>query len=188
MHGPWYWKSHSCRCRNLTFDPKSCKEKPESLALLQLRVYEWHVLATCFHCSRIHNEYSLKLCLTHTYIYNLIDDEIATMVTFNTRLLLSTSWVHSPLCTVVETSLSHLTHCPRAVIHDRENIRAFENRLKAVVWEIEILYCNWWALEVISVTWKWTMLKEYNIFHISFNTGCSLGYLTWQYSIFRSQR
>ena len=46
--------------------------------------------------------------------------------------------------------------------HDLENLRALEIHPKTVPWEMEIQFCNWWALK-LSVKWKWIMLRDHNI-------------------------
>ena len=52
--------------------------------------------------------------------------------------------------------------CTQAKGCDHENLRALENHLKAMLWEIESQVCNWWALKP-SVKWTWTMLRDCNI-------------------------
>ena len=47
--------------------------------------------------------------------------------------------------------------------HDHENMRALKiNYPKAVLWRMEILFCNWWVFERRG-KWKWTMARDCNI-------------------------
>ena len=63
---------------------------------------------------------------------------------------------------------------------DHENLRTFENRPKAIMWEIEVQFCNSWGLK-LSVKWKGLIVygpnaisgRSWNIFHLlSHKTSC----------------